>query len=149
MSDLSVSGLLLGVVVAIGTGLLTDVLARALGWKTVSRGKVLVWPTLTVGVACVAFAITYFVYGGLRTVPNVSRASQDEAGQILRSAGFVPDPRPMTSREIEEGRVIPETQRPIAGQRALKGTIVSFGVSTGAILTTSTEQRDSGSPATK
>jgi beta-lactam-binding protein with PASTA domain len=63
-------------------------------------------------------------------VPNVVGATLDEASRTLTEAGFLPNPVPVESDDVEEGRIVSQT--PAAGEQLAKNSQVTIEVSSGA-----------------
>lgn len=131
MTD-QVKEVLVPIVLGLGVGLLTEAVSQLLLRSgRVPENTKSAWRMLAAALALTAGVAVYLLQPGLTTVPNLARLSVDEAAQLLRGRGFEPSPRYESSPTIEDGLVLPESQRPIAGQMAGAGGTVTFAVSTG------------------
>jgi hypothetical protein len=131
MTD-QVKEVLVPIVLGLGVGLIAEAVSQLL----LRSGRVRentkgAWRMLAAALALTVGVAVYLLQPGLTTVPNLARLSVDEAAQTLRARGFEPSPRYESSATIEDGLVVPESQRPIAGQTAGAGVTVTFAVSTG------------------
>ena len=63
-------------------------------------------------------------------MPDVVGATLDEASRTLTDAGFLPNPVPVESNDVEEGVVVSQT--PGANEMLAKGQQVTIEVSSGS-----------------
>jgi len=96
-----------------------------------------------IGMILVVAVFTYYAWPSTVTVPALDRLARAEAEELLLRTKLVPDARPQVAAGVEEGRVIPQSQRPNAGLRVRPGTMVTFGVS----VSSSESGQQLGSPA--
>lgn len=132
MTD-QVKEVLVPIVLGLGVGLITEAVSQLL----LRSGRVRentkgVWRMLAAALALIAGVVVYLLQSGPNAMPNLARLSAYEAAQVVRARGFEPSPRYESSTTIEDGLVIPESQRPIAGQKVRTGDTVTFAVSTGS-----------------
>src|SRR3990172_7154377 len=131
MTD-QVKEVLVPIVLGIGVGLITEAVSQLLLRSgRVRENTKSAWRMLAAALALTVGVAAYLLQPALNAVPNLARLSADEAAQVVRARGFEPSPRYESSATIEDGLVIPESQRPIAGQKAGAGATVTFAVSTG------------------
>jgi hypothetical protein len=132
------------IVLGLCVGLVTEALSRLL----LQSGRVAgstksAWRILAVALALTVGVAVYLLQPRLHPVPTLARLSADAAAEVVRSRGFEPSPRDESSPTIEDGLVIPESQRPIAQQLARAGVTVTYAVSTGSAPISSPQVRSS------
>lgn len=124
---------LIPIVLAVCTGLTTEALSQLLVKSgRVSQSTKSAWRMLAAALAVTVGVAVYLLQPKLQTVPSLGRLWADAAAQELRSLGFQSIVRSERSAIIDDGLVVPESQRPIAGQLARPGTTVTYAVSTGS-----------------
>lgn len=106
--------------------------------KEVEAGLVLTQSPVANATAEKESAVSFVLSSGPKRmeVPEVVGLSEDEAVDLITSAGFTPDPQPNEfSDKVDAGNVI--SQSPDAGEEADEGSavqyVVSRGVETGAV----------------
>jgi hypothetical protein len=82
-----------------------------------------------IGIALLSATVIYYAWPSLIEVPKLEGKSRDQAEELLKSLGLVPDSRLQYASGVEPGRVIPNSQEPVAGLRVKSGSYVHFAVS--------------------
>jgi hypothetical protein len=89
-------------------------------------------PVLTmgaIGIAVLSATVFYYAWPSLIEVPKLDNLSRDQAEELLNSRGLVPEPRLQYAGGVEPGRVIANSQDPVAGLKVKSGYPVHFAVS--------------------
>jgi hypothetical protein len=81
------------------------------------------------GLALLSATLMYYAWPSLINVPILDDMSRDQAEELLRSKGLVPESRFQYVSGVEPGRVIPRSQDPVAGLPVKFGSYVRFAVS--------------------
>src|SRR5829696_1233499 len=97
------------------------------------RGEWSRWkPVVTmgaIGIALLSATIIYYAWPSLIEVPTLGDLSRDQAEELLKSRGLVPEQRLQYAGGVEPGRVIANSQDPVAGLKVKSGSYVHFAVS--------------------
>jgi hypothetical protein len=109
--------------VSVGAGLLVSTIIH---WLSPRRGKTLI--SAAMGVVVLLTVVISSLWRALPEVPRLDNLSADRAEQLLTGLTLVPAARPQHVTGVEPGRVIPNSQDPVAGLDVKPGTVVSYAV---------------------
>ena len=109
--------------VSIGAGLLVWAIVNSF-----TSGRRKTWLVAVVGCVVLTTVALSSIWRALPEVPRLDNLSADRAEQLLNGLSLVPAARPQHVAGIEPGRVIPNSQDPVAGLDVKPGTVVSFAV---------------------
>jgi hypothetical protein len=127
MQSVDVESLIRAIVIAVCCGVIVKFIVDSLPRNKNGYSR-LPWAA-AIAITVLAGVILYYAWPSLPTVPKLDKLAQDEAKELLLKKGLVPQPVPQRTVDVEAGRVVPNSQSPVAGLKVHSGTVVTFGVS--------------------